>query len=299
MADLICVQEPKKNLGLIKCDKLPQMIKGMIETPANWKLTPIQMATESAAKTAIQAAIKTGVANRVYLWPSFTGFENASTEAAYDETTISNLVADQGKYGFVFHVSRNMCLHKAMFSHNGQGSRFILVDKEDNLFLTELSDGSGAGFLAGLLNVEKLMIGDGSVATKTPIRLILKNHNEINKRGMMLPASYIDELIPLTDVDVTIKESPSVSTSGFDVEVKTSCDGTPVSGLVTADFAVTTTAGSAQANVVVAETPAGSGNYRFTKSSGTYEDGFVNLVAASALTIDAYESTGPATLNVP
>lgn len=300
MAEVICAAEPKKNLGLIRCNKLPQQFVQMITTPVGFRLTSAQVADSAQAKTALQAAIKTGKANRIYLWPNFANCEGVSEEAVYEETPLTDIVVRQGKYRFRAHITKNLCMHKAMFSHSGGDQRVFFLDSEDNLFGTEFSDGSMGGFLVSLLNVEKLMISDGSVSTKSPVYIVLKNPREIDERGILVPGDIVSELVPLTDVDIVVLASPAPTTTSFDVSVKTSCDGTPVSGLVLADFEILNGSGATQeTNTTVTETPAGSGVYRCVKTAGSFVDGSVTLVASSVLSIDAYEVTAPATLNVP
>lgn len=296
MADLSCDVDNVKNIGVTKCNKLPQQPVQIIETNADFRLTAEQAASPSLMKTAFQNAIKAGKASRAYLWPRFTGGENASTEAAYDSTTLSDLLADAGKYAFRFHIAKSLCTHKAMFTHNGTGKRFFILDKEEQLLATEFSDGQFGGLLSSLLNVEKIMWNiDGSTATKTPIYLVLENYKEIDARGALLDGSFVSELFPLTDVQIVLSD---VAAGTFTATVTQVCDGTPVSGLVAADFTVLTDAGAAQAPTSVTETPAGSGIY-VAPRSGNYTDGTVNLVAASSLSITAYESIGAVDLEIP
>jgi len=295
MADLLCDDKNVKNIGVNKCNKLPQQPVQIIETNADFRLTAAEAASQSLMKTAFQNAIRAGKATRVYLWPRFSGFENASTEATYDETTLSNILADAGKYAFRFHIAKSLCLHKAMFSHNASGKRYFILDKEEQLLATEFSDGKFGGLLSSLLNVEKLMFNTGSEASKTPIYLVLENYKELDARGALLDGAFVAELFPLTDVEITLS---AVAAGTFTATVKQKCDQTPVSGLVLADFNVRTAAGAAQQPTSVTETPAGSGIYVCPRS-GNYVTGTVDLVAASALSVIAYESVGPVTLTIP
>lgn len=299
MAEQICEDEPKKNLGVSKCNTLPQVFAEMITTPLSFKLTAAQAADPALAKTALQNALKSGLANRIYKWPEFSGFENVSEDAVYEETSLTDILVRAGKYRWRFSISKNLCMHKAMFSHNTRGNaRVFFLDVDGNYFGTELSNGDVAGFRISLLNVEKLMISDGSVSTKSPVYVVLKDHKEIDKNGVQFDGSFAGELVPLSDVELEIQSSPAVTTDDFYVSVKVKCDGTPVSGLVVGDFEVTTALGVAQVPTAFEETSAGSGIYHFTKSTD-FVDGFVNLVAAADLTVDAFESTGAVALNIP
>jgi predicted enzyme related to lactoylglutathione lyase len=285
----------KSNLGLSKCDDLPQMPRGMITTPASFSLTAAQAADPALALAAIQDAIKNGLASRVYLWPKFVGMEDASEEAIYEDTPLADIAVRDGKYRWRFHIKKSMCLHKAMFTHRGSGDRVFLLDNKNQLFGTELSNGNIAGFTMSLLHTEKLKFSDGSVATKSPIYVVLEDSEEVDESGVLFDGTFVRELIPLTDVSlaVTVVDSDNVR-----VAVTRKCDGIPVSGLVAADFVFTTSGGAAQAPDTVTETSSGSGIYLAVRAAN-FVDGFVNLEAAADLTIDAYESTGAVAIDIP
>lgn len=277
----------KKNLGLSKCDDLPQMPRMMITTPSTFAIDAADLDDEDAIKEALQDALKDGLANRIYLWPKFVGSEDLSEEGVYEDTPLSYAPVRDGNYRFRFHIKKSMCLHKAMFTHRSVGDgRVFIIDNKNQLFGTELSNGDFAGFTLDVLNTEKLKLSDGSVATKSPILVALADSTEIDERGVLIDGSFINELIPLTDVELAVVV---VDQDNLLVTVTRKCDGVPVSGLVFGDFNVTTTVGVAQQPTAAPETASGSGIYALTRAAN-FASGFVNLVAASSLTIDAYEA---------
>lgn len=298
MADIICEEDPKQNLGVSRCNILPQMFAGMITTPLNFSIPAATAAVPATCLAYLQAAVKSGLGVRIYKWPDLSGFEDNSEDAVYEETPLDDILVRDGKYRWRLYIAKSLCLHKAMFTHRGGNQRVLFYDIEGNIFGTELSDGTIAGFTVSLLNVEKLKISDGSVATKSPVYVVLKNSKEVDEAGVLFSGSFYGELVPLTDAELTINPDFATTLTTFHLLVKNACDGDPISGLVLADFAVTTTAGAAQVPTGVTESPAGSGNYVIVKSTN-FADGFVNLVAASALTVDAYESTGAVAVDVP
>lgn len=293
--EIICSTDPKQNLGASKCNKLPGLFAGAITTPPNFTIPAATLADPAVLKTFLQNALKAGLATRIYLWPTFSNCEAVSEEVVYEETPLTDIRVRQGKYRFRAHISKNLCLHKAMFSHSGSDDRVIFFDLNNNFFMTELSNGDGAGFRTSLINVEKLVISDGSVATKSPVYFVLKDHNEIDDRGLMIPADFVGELIPLTDIEIILS---NVLAGSFTAAVRSKCDGTPVSGLLLADFLVFTGAGAAQNPTSVTETSVGSGVYNVVRS-GNFVDGTVTLRAASLLTVTAFEVLTPATLDIP
>lgn len=282
----------KKNLGLSACAQLPQMPRGMITTPASFKATP----TQAVDPAFWQAALKALATNRIYLWPFFDDFKDNSEKAVYQMTPLSVIPVRDGRYDFEFDIAQNLCLHKAMFTHRSNTGRVFLFDVNGNLFGTTDSNGNFVGFNVLMLNTEKLILSNGTVATMSPIRLVLANNLEVDQSGALLTASFVNSLIRLTDVDLTVVGTPAASGT-LVVDVTQSCDGVGVSGLVLADFVFKKTDGTAQTTpaTTAVESTTVPGRYTLSKTGGTaWATGTIDLVAASVLSITAYESTGPA-----
>lgn len=288
MAD--CVIE-RKNLGLSKCNKLPALIRGMITTSMNFKI----LAANLENATTWQDALLAEGNNRIYMWPPFVGFENASEAAVYEDTPLAMLKVRDGKYAFRFFVSENLCLHKAMYSHNGK-ARVFFIDTEGQIIGTKDSNGDLRGFTASLINTEKLVLSDGSVSTKTPVFVVLANSKELDKSGALVDGSeFIDTLERIVDVDVTVVGTPS--STEIVVDVKVSCDGTPVTGLVTADFLLLEADGDE--HTITSATESSDTPGRYTLVGTGFVDGTITLAPAADLSVLAYENPTPATVNVP
>lgn len=290
MASLLdCIQDVA-NLGLIKCNKLPQMPKLLIETPPDFFLTP----ADAVDPTVWQTKLKLAKGARIYLYPEADNFEDKSEAAVYETTPLSVIAVRPGRYQYMFQYAKSLCYHKAMFTHKGKGNRFFILDIENQLFGMLNSDGNFQGFTSGLVNMEKLIMSNGTVATKSPLFLVLADSTEVDLSGVLIDGTFVNNLFPLTDVDLTeiVQTAASVK-----ISVLTSCDNTPVLGLVAADFTfVKASDGTAQATDTVTDN--GDGTYTFDPTTA-YVDGSINLVAASALSLDAYESTGAVVINIP
>ncbi len=285
--------EPRVNLGLARCAKLPGMIKGMITTPESFLATAI----EAVDPTFWQDALLDVAGTRIYLWPDFVNFTDNSEQPVYETTPLSVLAVRDGRYNFRFEVKENLCLHKAMFTHRAVSGRVFFIDDQNQLIGTEDDDGNFLGFSVALLHTEKLMFSNGTVSTKSPIVVVLRDSQELDLHGALVDAAFVNTLARLTDVTLTIVGVPTVDS--LVVDVKATCDDTPVNGLVLADFVLTKADGTAQTTppTTVVEV---NGRYTVSKVAGTaWVDGFLDLVAAAALTVEGYESTGPATVNVP
>lgn len=271
-----------KNLGLSKCNKMPGYIRGMITTPIGFKATPVQ-AVDPAFW---QAALLAGKADRIYLWPPFFGSSNASEATIYETTPLGKRRVRDGFYEFDITISENLCLHKAMYSHRATSGRVILFDTDNQLIGTFDSDGNFQGFSIQMLNTEKMMFNDGSVVSKSPVKLVLANNLEFDKEGSLLSAAFVNSLNRLTDVVIT---EVSGSATVIVVTVKAECDGTPISGLVNADFVLLDVDGDEQ-TIATAVEGSGSNLGTYTLTGTGLVTGTLGLVAPSELSIEAYEA---------
>ncbi len=282
MADCVIV---KKNLGISKCNALPELIKGMITTPAGFFLTP----ANALLQAQWQAALLSVASTRIYIWPRFKMFEDASEEAVYEENELSSLKVRDGRYRFKVAVRESLCLHKAMFSHSGNASQKVFLIDSENQIIGTLEGGNFVGFDIELLNVEKLKFNDGKVSTKTPIYIVLADNKELDINGTIVNSNgFVNALFSIVDVDIV--QSGSATTSLIKVTVKATCDGTSLDGLLAADFSVTSVAGVVR--VISTVTQAADGVYSINSAAAFTVGDIVNIRAASLLTFPGYESTG-------
>jgi hypothetical protein len=278
----------RQNLGLSRCKNLPSLPKTMITTNKNFTFT----AAEAVSESFWQDAILAGQAERVYLWPEFDLVEYTPKETAYQDTNLSMIKVKDAMHRWKASINSSMCLHRAMFSHSSRNARVILIDIENQWLVTKTGTDEYRGLSIDNLNVEALMFNDGSgVATMTPILVALKDSLEVSENGYTFKSTFVNSLERLTDVVIAIVGTPSATT--IKCTVKVECDGTNVEGLVTADFALTTTLGVAQ---VITSVAYADGVYTLTDTD--FASGFLNLVSAANLSIQAYESTGAATVTV-
>jgi hypothetical protein len=292
----------KKNLGKSKCVQLPKLMRGMITTPESFKLAPSDYATQDALKTALQSLILNPINSRGYLWPLFSNVEDVSETAQYEDTPLSVIPIRDGQYRYKPMINKNLCLHKAMFSHRAVNEgRVFFLDLDNQLFGTEDEAGNIMGFKIGLLHTEKLRISNGSNSTVSPIYVVLSDNEEIDRSGVLIDGSAVNTVERLTDVSIT--SAGAQVTTGFKVDVKQSCDGVPVSGLLVADFVMYATDGvTVQTIASAAEDANTPGRYNILAPAGgspnPFEDGTLTLRAPSALTVKAYECNTPLTVDV-
>lgn len=261
----------------------------MITTPLGFSATE----EEAVDPDFWQAALLADSGVRIYPWPDFVNFTDQSEATVYENTPQAVMVVRDGRYNFKFDVKENLCLHKAMYTHRAISGRVFFFDDSNQLLGTSDADGNFKGFSVMLLNTEKLTLSNGTVSTKSPIVVVLRDNLELDRNGALLDASFINDLARLTDVTITLVSQVAAK---IVVAIAATCDGTPLNGLALADFVLTQTDGTPQVITAVAED---DGTYTLTKGSGSWVDGFLDLVAPADLTIEAYESTGPLTINIP
>lgn len=283
----------KTPIGKTRCSAMLQNIAYMITTPSSFELVDADLADSAALLDALQDAVKAGEDVRVYSWPRFSRSEDGSERAVRVESALGSQTVRAGNYRRTFFLDTSLCVHKNMYTHTGKGGRVILIDQELQGLLVQKSNGNYAGMTIDLLDVEKPTISNGDAPSETPVYLSLANSKELSQSGFIYDFSAITELEPLTLVDVAVSVT---SATVIVVTITNACDGSKITGLVQADFAVTTTAGAAQ--VATAFAANADGTYTLTKGTN-WVDGFVNLVAASLLSLDAYESSGQTAFDIP
>lgn len=284
----------KKNLGKSKCNQLPALPKCMITTPSDFKLEPADYANAAALKTALQTAIKAGIAQRIYLWPLFSEVEMLSEEAQYQDTPLQLIPTRDGQYRFRFHITKNLALHRAMYTHRAvNDGRVFIFDLDNQLFGTEDVDGNIQGFSLALLHTEKMRWSDGAIPSSSPVYVCLADNEEIDESGVLLDGNVVNQLERLTDVEIVLAGSSSFDASEFVVDVRQSMDkDVPVSGLVTADFIKYAANGVDTEALTAAEDVNVPGRYTLT-ATVAFTSGTLTLRAPSQLTITAYECPEP------
>lgn len=292
----------KKNLGKSKCTKLPKLFKYMITTPADFSLAAADYADGDALRTAFQDLLLNPIATRGYRWPNFTAVEETSEEAQYEDNALGITPIRDGQYRFKPSISKNLCIHQAMFSHRAVNEgRVFFVDLDNQLFGTDDGDGNIYGFTIGLLWTEKLKISNGSDSTKSPLYIVLSDNEEIDNGGVLLDGSKLNFLEPLTDVTLTV--AGAFLGTSFKVDVKQSCDGTPVQGLLLADFVLYASDGVTLQTILSATADANvPGRYNLiapTVGPNPFESGTLYLRAAADLTVKAYETPEAMTVTIP
>jgi hypothetical protein len=191
--------------------------------------------------------------------------------------------------GISSNIVESMCVHKSMYTHRSTSGRaFILDDKGQLLGTEDPATGNVYGLTKSLLNTEKLVLSDGAVATKSPIYLVLADNLEVDRDGVLLSrdiASAMRTVIRLADAALTIEGADSTEIL---VAVSVACDGTPITGLLPADFIKKSSLGALEALTAV-EVVGTPGTYTLT-ATVAFTTGTLELRPVDLLSVKAYEA---------
>lgn len=280
----ICDQQ-RANMGLYKCSNLPDLVKGFIWTPDDFFMPK---ATEQSV-LAWQDAIFNPV-NRIFYWPPFVKLDILNTEASYEDTPFAMLPSNDGQYRFRGYIYQNMQVHRNMQTHNGPGGRIIPITKKNKLWVSRDLDGDVIGAKLAMLNAEKFDLADGSKSTTSPVFLALEDPADLDLYGDLIDGGFLKSIVRIVDVVIT---KFSAAANLIVVDVKVYGDGTPVVGLLAADFIIYDADGST-AHAISSVTPHATilGRYSIV-GVGFVTNGFITLRDAQQLTIDGYEHPEP------
>lgn len=285
MGQIAC-EDGLKNIGFSNCDKIPQQVRGMITTPRDFSI-PI---ADAGVAVNWQNALLADKSTRIYLWPFAFSFENDNEDTVYEETTLGTRLVREGRYRWRLNFGENLEIHKRMFTHKNFKGRVFLIDDRNEIIGT-LNGTEFQGFTLDLLNPEKLRFNDGSASTASPVRVSLQDNLELDENGCMIKASFVNTLVRLTDVNLTVD---SAAANLIEVSVKSALDDVPVIGLALGDFVLLDGSGAAQ--TISGVTDNGDGSYALAGTG--LVSGSLNLVSAANLSIPGFESSGAQTVTI-
>lgn len=275
----------KKNLGVGLCNDLPQIFRRHITTDESFVATKAQV----ESRTFWQQQIALGNA---YYWPQYSDVpEYIGTETTYRDNPVNYSKIIDGRYRWRVKIEKNLCFHKAANSHSGRGGRFWPIDAGNKIFGTYAGVNESdvdiyAGFTMDLFNAENMMFNDGTNPSESPFVIALSDPSEVNDSVYGATAfnfSFASLLQPLTDVTI---EPVTTTTSLLVVDVYLGCDGTPVSGLVLADFVVLEAdLSTAVVPSSVTESATIPGRYSLASTAAFEDDGTIALDPAADLSV--------------
>lgn len=289
--------EPKNTGEAGNCKALPKQFSRNFLMPKGATIPAATLTDPELLEEFLQNKLIAPLSERWYLMPSYTNVEDASEQAVYFESSLADIFVRAGKYRWRVYGELSMCQHRAIFSHAGSNQDIMFIDVSNQLFFAKKSNGDARGFSLALYNPENLMISDGSNPTQSPTYIVLKNAAQVNDTGYVLKVPFIEDLLPLVDVNIALVNPPAPAAGSIRVSVKDTCGGLNIAGLVVGDFKYTSAAG---ANVVInTAVPNSDGTYTLTQVGNLFVDGNVDLKAPVDGINKKYESTGAVAVDIP
>lgn len=274
----------KNNIGNLSAlsSPFPGVIKRMITAPKSFS---ISLAT-AATKAGWQNAILNTPALRIYLWPNFRTFNNASEKFVYEKTDLSVMPVRDGIPEFDMEFLESIYIHKAMRSHTGTSPASVFfIDNKNRIWGQSLDSVNLIGFDMALLNTETIMWSDGKTASKSPVKIVMVDSSQWDDNAMFVEGkSFVNALLPLTTV--TIVQTANLAATIIKCTVQ-AADGTSIDGLAYTDFKLTSVAGVNHA--ITAASQDQFGTYSLTSATAAATD-LLTLVSAATLSIPGYEA---------
>ena len=224
--------------------------------------------------------------------------DNTTEPEYYQYPDKTREVIEQGNYRLTFMSSVGPCLKKELMKLRGFGGGVFFMYSNNVILGT--SDDSGVtirGLTLSMLNVEKPKLPTSSEPTLLSIALDLEDETELSLRSFQAVMTWnvksLDGLTP-----VTLVQDGAATATSVVVDVYSDCDGgcqLPVTGLVTADFAIS----GAGSITEVAESATIDGKYTLT-TVGATSSTVISLVAPQSISLTTFPviATVPATITV-
>lgn len=278
----------KNNIGNLSAltSPFPGVIKRMITAPKGFYLS----LANAKLKAQWQNAILDTPAKRIYLWPNFRTFDNASEKFIYEKTDLSVMPVRDGIPEFDMEFLESIYIHKAMRSHTGTAPcQVFFIDNKNKIW--GQSDGTNFfGYDVALLNTETIMWSNGKTASKSPVKIVMVDSSQWDDNADFVEAkSFVNTLLPLTTV--TLLQTVNLAATLIKLTVK-AADGTSIDGLAYTDFKLTSVGGANHA-VTVATQDAQTGEYTITSATAVVGD-TLSLISPATLSLPGYEA--PATI---
>lgn len=289
----------QSNTGDKQCVENFQIIEKFVITSDSF-----EFATQAAAETLANwtTGINAAAGSRIYPFPQILEQEDISEETQYQTfTTGKQKKIREGKRGYRFLVQVPLCVHQALRTFNGGNWRIILIDSNGRVIGTSPNGAKFKGFKVVTFEVEKMKIPAGDATVSTPIMVMLQDTTEFDDFGASFRPADLTvswnalDLDGLQDVILTESVTDACDASGGTIDVSTTCDGVPVTGLVTGDWVLVDDAAGAE--TVTGCTDNADGTYTLTWTVAA--DGYIlTLKQPVSMTTKGYDVSNTITFTI-
>lgn len=169
---------------------------------------------------------------QLVILPEHFSFENQSGETVYEELPSgAKIPVRNGLYEFMINYSSGICLANALSSLNSKNWSLWLVDFDNSgearMWGEETTDGSFKGFDTNVVYAENKVFNDGSVSTKTPLKIQLstKGTQAMRSRVAYLSSANAVDFAALDGVNDVTLVANTTTASSFELNAFINCDG--------------------------------------------------------------------------
>lgn len=253
----------KKNTGFTTfCEKIG-LIKGYIITDSDVEITDEATAqTEAAWQDVIQS-------RKAYPFMAINGLENQSDDPTYEDTPFATELVTNGKMSWRFAHTFSQPSHRAYFTHRNNKGRIVLINEKGEYKGEVDETGKFKGFELSLINIENLMLSDGTASEKTYVKVVLANADSVNRNiYTVVPSDHSGlDLMGLIDVRLSVVTS---AVGSLTLEASIYNTGEFQEGFVETDPTILDSAGAAVA--IDTFTDNGDGTYQIDAAGLTAGD---------------------------
>jgi len=264
-----------------------------------------EIADQSTAETQStwQDLIEDTLSDRGYPLPKYFMYSPSREDHLYEQGHYGDKISikEGDPDGIAMYENLPICFAKKLRQFNGQEWKAYAVT-EEGFILGKSSDGTKFEPMSVFFFCEPDKPATSEESRKTPIRIYETDSREWMDYGVVIQPTALSssawnpaDLEGLLDVNVTI-----VSSSSTEVvcDVKSTCDLTPVTSLVLADFLLKDDADGSETINSVTESTSVDGRYTLDVST-LGADGYVlNLKPPASMTTEGYAGGDDATFTV-
>jgi len=281
-----------KNVGLSDCVMNAGFDQMHILVPRGFSIATKTLAETLSTWT---DAIKAAVGSRIYPLAPSVKQEFSQDEAVYEALSqgaeaylYTNTLKD------TFYISAELITptFNSNMQHLNNGVWACYIVTSTGMILGKSSDGIKFEPFNCSFRVLPQRKATDAEGAHLPYTLRLESYADRNLYGAVVQPTDWNPLTSLEGLlDVNLTLVGSATATDIVVDVKTDLNAIGVTGLAAADFSfIKASDGTAQTPTGMTESTTVNGRYAFTFAAAV--TGSVNLVAASALTVPGYESTG-------
>lgn len=253
--------------GLKGCRASLEKVSAIWLTPAGFKFDGTRTLDEAYVQELQQAGdliVLRGIR-------AFTDNSADNTTEELEDGTLQ--VARLGLYQFQANFINGLAFNAALSSLSGFGNYdTTFIDRDGNIFGTKANDGSLKGFTTGMIQNDGLTWATDTTAQRESISWQLLERSEVDLDYVFIQRKQLGfnpkSIEGINQINLKFSTVPAAGTS-IVVKAKTKQDGKPFTGLLSADFLVTTSGASAEPTGA-AESP--DGTYTLTVTSVTAND---------------------------